>query len=280
MPTFVLCLALGRLLRSARYSKARIVHQDGELQVRKHRFFYAPLLVWMGGPLVRILDTGVRVLPQRDWEERERRVYRSLRGTSIRIDADGMLVLPCLAGETLATLLEDPELEESVRKRAIELAVVALAEFHHLGFTHGDAMAENVLVDLEAGVAHWFDFETIHDSSRPMAWRRADDVRALLVTCLVRTVPEKLAETLQLILDVYADEGVTRASGHELHLGIAAPAHLPPRPGGVVLSVFPGDRPVAERAPRRIAPLLDGGIDVVDRPLKTVGAWQKRCLRR
>ena len=57
------------------------------------------------------------------------------------------------------------------------------------GFTHGDAMAENVMVDLEAGVAHWFDFETIHDSRRPMAWRRADDVRALLVTCLVRTVP-------------------------------------------------------------------------------------------
>ncbi len=207
---FLLCLALGWLLRSGRYSKARIVYQDGELQVRKYRFFYAPLLVWMGGPLVRILDTGVRVLPQRDWEKRERRVYRSLRGTSIRIDADGVLVLPCLAGETLATTLEDPELEESVRKRAIEQAVVALAEFHHLGFTHGDAMAENVLVDLEAGVAHWFDFETIHDSSRTMAWRRADDVRALLVTCLVRTVPEEFAETLRLILDVYPDEGVAR----------------------------------------------------------------------
>ena len=171
--------------------------------------FYAPLLIWLGGPLLRILDTGVRVLPQRDWEERERQVHQRLRGTSIRIDADGTLVLPCLAGKTLATLLEDPALEESVRKTAIERAVIALAEFHHLGFTHGDAMAENVLVDVEAGAAHWFDFETIHDSSRPMAWRRADDVRALLVTCLVRTVPEKLAETLQLILDVYADEGVT-----------------------------------------------------------------------
>ena len=100
-------------------------------------------------------------------------------------------------------------LEESVRKTAIERAVILLAEFHHLGFTHGDAMAENVLIDLETGAAHWFDFETIHDSSRPMAWRRADDVRALAVTCLVRTAPEKRAETLQLILDVYADEGVT-----------------------------------------------------------------------
>jgi hypothetical protein len=163
----------------------------------------------MGGSLVGILGTGVKVLPQRDWEERERRIYRRLRRPSIPIRADGMLVLPRLAGETLATLLVDPELGESVKKKAIERAVVALAELHELGFTHGDAMAENVLVDLEAGVAHWFDFETIHDSSRPIAWRRADDVRALLVTCLVRTAPEKLAETLQLILDVYPDDRVT-----------------------------------------------------------------------
>ena len=43
-----------------------------------------------------------------------------------------------------------------------------------------------------------------------MDWRRADDVRALLVTCLVRTVPERFDETLQLILDVYAHQEVTR----------------------------------------------------------------------
>ena len=206
---FVLCLVLGRLLRSAKYSKVLIASRDGGLQVRKHRLFYAPLLVCLGGPLTRILNTGVSVLRQRDWEEREREVYRRLSGRSIRTDADGTFVLPCLAGKTLATLLKDPELEESLRKRAIELAVVALTEFHQLGFTHGDAMAENVLVDVEAGVAHWFDFETIHDSSWPMAWRRADDVRALLVTCVVRTSPEKRAEILQLILDAYADDGVT-----------------------------------------------------------------------
>jgi tRNA A-37 threonylcarbamoyl transferase component Bud32 len=214
---FLLCLALGRLLRSARYSKARIVYQhsdpstsSGSRLVRKYRLFYAPLLVWLGGALMRILDTGVRFLEQRDWHERERQVYQVLRGTSIQIDADGTLVLPCLAGETLATLLDDPALEEPVRKKAIELSVAALAEFHRRGFTHGDAMAENVMVDLKAGAAHWFDFETVHESSRPMVWRRADDVRALLVTCLVRTRPERRAETLHHILDVYGDEAVTR----------------------------------------------------------------------
>jgi serine/threonine protein kinase len=208
---FALCLALGRLLRSARYSSTRIVHQDGERWMRKHRLFYAPLLVWLGGPLVRILDTGVRVLPQRDWEERERRIYRSLRATSIRVNADGALVLPLLAGHTLATLLEDPALEKSLRKAAIQQAVVGLSEFHRLGFTHGDAMAENVIIDLKAGVAHWFDFETVHDLVRSVAWRRADDLRALLVTSLVRTAPENHAETLELILGVYGEEDVTRA---------------------------------------------------------------------
>ena len=207
---FLLCSALGRLLRAGRYSKTRIVSRDAELEVRKHRVFYAPLLVWSGKQLVRLLDTGVRVLPQRDWEERELQLYRSLTGHSIRIDPDGTLVLPCLAGETLAAVLEDPELDESVRKRAIEFAVVALAEFHARGFTHGDAMAENVMVDLDAGVALWFDFETVHDPGRLTIWRRADDVRALLATCLLRTVPDRRAETLRHIVDIYADEGVIR----------------------------------------------------------------------
>ena len=207
---FGLCLASGRMLRAARYSTVRIVHQDGRRLVRKHRRFYAPLLIWMSGLLVRILDTGVRVLRQRDWEERERRIYQRLRGTSIGVQADGVLILPLLPGQPLARWLEDPTLEESLRKTAIERAVVALAEFHHLGFTHADAMAENVLVDPEAGAACWFDFETIHDSNRSLAWRRADDVRALLATCLIRTTPEKRVETLELILDVYADEDITR----------------------------------------------------------------------
>lgn len=183
---------------------------NGDLQVRKSRAVYAPMLVWLGGAIVRILDTGMRVLPQREWEERERDIYRSLTGSSIRVDADGTLVLPHLFGKTLAQLLEDPNLEESLREKAIELAVVALADFHAKGFTHGDAMAENVLVDLEAGVANWFDFETVHDSNRTLVWRRADDLRALLATCLLRTVVERRPRTLQLILDSYGNEEVTR----------------------------------------------------------------------
>jgi serine/threonine protein kinase len=176
--------------------------------VRKHRLAHAPLLVWLGGALVRVLDTGVRVLPQRAWVERERHLHQRLRGTSVRIEPGGALVLPCLSGATLASVLDDPASAEPVRRRAIALAVAALAALHRLGFTHGDAMAENVMIDLEAGAAHWFDFETVHDATRSPTWRRADDLRALLATALLRTRPERLAATLQLVLDAYADEQV------------------------------------------------------------------------
>ena len=66
---FLLCLGLGRLLRAGKYSTVRIVSERGELSARKHRRFYAPLLISAGGLLVKVLDTGVRILSQRDWEE-------------------------------------------------------------------------------------------------------------------------------------------------------------------------------------------------------------------
>jgi hypothetical protein len=207
---FFFSRALGRMLRAGRYSTTRIVRRDGELEVRKSRRFYAPLLVWMGRAVVRILDTGTLVLPQREWEERERELYLRLYGSAAGVGPGGVLLLPCLAGRTLAALLEDPALSQPLRERAVDLAVDALAALHRQGVTHADAMAENVMVDLEAGMARWFDFETVHEASRPELWRRADDLRALLATCLLRTDPEQRAGTLQHTLDRYADHEVTR----------------------------------------------------------------------
>ena len=177
--------------------------------IRKNRLFYAPLLVWLSGPVLRLLDGGVQVLPQRDWLERERGIYRALHRRTIRLDTGGLL-LARLRGETLAALLSRLERQDSDRASAMRLAAVALARLHHLGFTHADAMADNVMIDLESGSAHWFDFETVHDPSRSIAWRRADDVRALVFSCVARTAPAKRAGTIHLILDTYGDTGVER----------------------------------------------------------------------
>jgi hypothetical protein len=250
---FRLCLTLGRLLRASRYATTRLVHEAGEARVRKRRLAHAPLLVALGDPLVRVLDTGVRVLPQRAWEARERLLHGRLRGAAIRVEGDGTLVLPYLTGRTLAALLEDPALDEPSRARAVQLAVAALAAFHALGFTHGDAMAENVMVDLDAGAAHWFDFETVHDARRPLEWRRADDLRALLFTALVRTAPARRAATLGLVLDAYGDARVVR----ELAASVTA---VPRR----ALPFHLGQAPSSYREFREIARLLraHAGADV------------------
>ena len=178
------------------------------------------MFIAVGGLFLRLLDTGVRILSQGEWEERERLVHRSLRGTSVTID-DGSLILPFLRGQTLAAVLEDRVAGDSLRARAVAVAVHALADFHRRGFTHADAMAENVMVDLECGDAHWFDFETVHDPGRPARWRRADDLRALVATCLLRTRGEQRAQMLDLILTSYPDEGMATLLAQRFSPGFA-----------------------------------------------------------
>lgn len=212
---FRVSLALGQLLRASRYSKVRVVDRDRTRHVQKTRAFYAPLLVWFGNPLMKLLNTGVRVLSQHEWEERESKLYLTLYHESVQIARPSFglstLLLPFLPGVTLASLLDNSELDENIRTKSVALAAIALREFHAKGFTHGDAMAENVLIDVDSGAARWFDFETIHDASRAQVWRRADDVRALVSTVLLRTIREKQAETLRLVLDAYADRTVQRS---------------------------------------------------------------------
>jgi hypothetical protein len=204
---YFLCLHAARLIRSARYASVALA--DGERQVRKRRRFYAPILVQASRPVFRILGTGMRVLAHREWVAREQRIYRVLQ-RGVVLEEKGTLVLPMLPGRSLARLLDDPAVQEGDRRRAIELAVLALAALHREGIFHGDAMADNVLVDLAAGAAHWIDFETLHDSSRPEVWRRADDLRALLATCLLRTPEVDSEAVLAALVDAYPDPSVER----------------------------------------------------------------------
>ena len=242
---FALSLALGRVLRGSRYATVDVVCDVDAAHVRKRRLWYAPLLVALGGPLVRVLDTGVRVLAQAEWEAREGLLYEQLYGKAMQVDDRGHLLLPVLGQRTLAALLEDPRVGETERFRAIELATQALAQFHHRGFTHGDAMAENVLVDVEGGLARWFDFETVHDARRSGAWCRADDVRALLATSLHRTALPRYERVIRLVMDAYSD---VRIAASVLD-AFDSPLHRP-------LSFHLGQAPLSFHQHRAIASLL------------------------
>ena len=248
---FLLCFGLGRVLRGGTYATHRVVRRQGMVTLRKSRRTYAPAAIWLGGYIFRAMDAGVRVLPQKAWEERERLAYRILGRPPVAVEEDGTVILPFLPGETLAALLDQPPLEDSARFRMIELAIAALKEFHAAGLTHGDAMAENVLVDLETGVAHWIDFETVHDGSRSISWGRADDLRALLATCLLRTPSEAVPATLRFILDAYADEDVTRIVARLFSAAVRRP-----------LPFHLGQAPLSLERSREIARLLDDRVSI------------------
>lgn len=213
---FSVALVVAWVLRASRYTTIRRNSPDSH--VRKRRQWYAPLLVWLARPLLALLDAGVQLLPQRAWAARERQLYEDLYNARVAVEPSALL-LPNLTGDTLATLLENPRITAPVRNMAIGEAARALAAFHRRGYTHADAMAQNVMIEVETATARWFDFETVHDPRRTLLWQRADDVRALLATCLQRTTPGEWSGTLTLVLDSYGDEAVVR----ELAAAFASP---------------------------------------------------------
>lgn len=183
----------------------------GPPTIAKRRRWFAPLLIGPGNLYLRLLESGVRVLPAAEWKARERAVHRTLYGIDLETDPHGWLILPRWPGVVLADYAQTHHNSPPARLRGLAAASRALLVLHRIELTrsdgicellsHGDATLRNVLFDPETGEARWFDFDTAHDPSLPPSWRHGDDLRALLysavesfadvpVTLLLRTVGE------------------------------------------------------------------------------------------
>jgi hypothetical protein len=202
-------------------------------------------LVWLGGPLV---DPGYRRAgPSRqEWEERERRVYWSLRGASIRIERTGHW--SCLSSPVRRWRpLEDPELEgrsdEAIDRRSPR------SPRPSRGTDHGDAMART-LIDLAAGVARGLTSRPA--ITRGALWRgNADDVRPCSSRAAIERSPRS-SPRHYIILDVYSDEDVTCVLASTFATSAAASATFHLAQAGLSFSVT-GRSPGCERASGRLA---------------------------
>ena len=203
-------MAIGAAMRNAKYSIVSVEDDGATIKVRKVRAWYAPALIAAHATLMKVLNAGVRVLPNRRWAAHEQYMFARLYNMQVRTGAAGVLVVPRIEGRTLSSLLADEEVADDNRMRALALAVASLAYLHQRGFTHGDAMADNVMVSLAAGIARWFDFENMHDSKRSKTWRQADDLRALVDTVMVRCPVHLRGNALQVIIYGYPDVQVMR----------------------------------------------------------------------
>lgn len=196
---FALARPLARLIAGASLCAVERVGGPAGAVFRKRRRAHAGPL----GLAARLAGARFVQLPTAEWRAWEAAVYRQVYGLDVTREPDGALRLPLLPGEPLAAFLSDTQRDWEARRAALAAAAAALAELHQLSitlpggarpFSHGDATARNVLYDPGDGRARWFDFETGHPRGRPHAWRRADDLRALLFSAAGRVGAERAGD--------------------------------------------------------------------------------------
>jgi hypothetical protein len=199
----------------------------------KRRRWFGSWIIGPGNLYLRWLDSKVCVLPDRRWHRWECSVHRRLYGFECTVDSRGWLVLPFWPGTVLANFGADIRLPHDDRLRALATASHALAGLHridmplhdgiHGQFSHGDATLRNVIYDPASSRAHWFDFDTVHDTSEPAFARHADDLRALLYSALETYGDVPVSVILETVNAAYDDRDAwdhlrLRLAGRLLHL--------------------------------------------------------------
>jgi hypothetical protein len=213
--------------------------------IAKRRRWFSPLLIGPGNLYLRLLESGVRVLPGGEWQSRERALHRVLHGIELETGSRGWLVLPRWPGVVLADYARGRIDPAPARLRGLGAASRALRDLHRVELaradgvrerlSHGDATLRNVLFDPGTGEARWFDFDTAHDPDLAPAWRHGDDLRALVYSAVESFADVPVALLLRTVRDAYADPGpweqlrdrLARRALHRspLHFAQACPPH-------------------------------------------------------
>jgi hypothetical protein len=206
--------------------------------IAKRRRWFGPLLIGPGNLYLRLLGSGVRVLPGAEWRARERALYRALHGIELETGPGGWLLLPRWPGVVLADHARSRLDPAPARLRGLGAASRALWDLHGVELpradggrerlSHGDATLRNVLFDPGTGEARWFDFDTAHDPGLASAWRHGDDLRALLYSAVESFADVPVAVLLRTVRDAYADPGPWEELRDRLALGAlhGSPLHL------------------------------------------------------
>lgn len=191
---FKLTALYGRGLYLLKLGRVRRVQGAGGPIYIKARHRRSALLVGAGNACLKLWRGELLGLPERDWLAWEQQVGALAwpQDVSSRVRVEGRsLLCPALPGEPLGVILRSNRSLQS-RLRAVEIASLELQRLQRFelrfpdggwrSWSHGDAHAGNVVVDVEHHAA-WFDFETVHAAWCPRLWRQADDLRALAYSC-------------------------------------------------------------------------------------------------
>ena len=206
--------------------------------IAKRRRWFGPLLIAPGNLYLRLLGSGVRILPGAEWRARERALHRALHGIELEIGPRRWLILTLWPGVVLADHARSRLDPAPARLQGLGAASRALRDLHRVELpradgvcerlSHGDATLRNVLFDPVTGEARWFDFDTAHDPGLAPAWRHGDDLRALVYSAVESFADVPVALLLRTVQDAYADPGLWEQLRDRLARGALhrSPLHL------------------------------------------------------
>ena len=206
--------------------------------IAKRRRWFGPLLIGPGNLYLRLLGSGVRVLPGAEWRARERTIYLALYGVELEGGPGGRLIFPRWPGVVLADHARSRLDPAPARLRGLGAASRALHDLHRVELpradggceplSHGDATLRNVLFDPGSGEARWFDFDTAHDPRLDPAWRHGDDLRALVYSAVESFADVPVGSLLRTVRDAYPTPGPWEQLRSQLARGVLhrSPLHF------------------------------------------------------
>ena len=134
---------------------------DRPPMIAKRRRWFGPLLISSGNLYLRLLGSGVRVLPGAEWRAREHALHHALHGIELEAGPRGRLILPRWPGVVLADHARSRLAPAPARLRGFGAASRAMRDLHRVELpragggcerlSHGDATLRNVLFDPETG---------------------------------------------------------------------------------------------------------------------------------
>lgn len=242
------CLrVLGMLLSLIRLHRVQFTSRGGVEFVHKRRTLSAQLIIPLGNLFLKITGSPIVVLPLDRWLEWERAVETATRRNLVSMDlvAKGTgLLCRRIPGTSLTRVLADGDRSLEQKVDAISWSLASLRMLHtnvadwghgiHQSISHGDATANNVIVDINTRTACWIDFDTRHQPNVPELDRRTDDLRCLIYSAAVHLPSASFPGLADILIAAQFDEAIVRYFRQRLankwiHLTAAQLAQAPLR---------------------------------------------------
>ena len=204
---------LGMLLSKLRLHRVAFAANDGIDVVHKRRKVWATWVISPGNLFLKLTGSSIVVLPSSRWIAWELAVDAARQRNLVSTAGGNAIGLSCrrIPGQSLAQILAHHHVGHEQKSAALRWSLLALNELHrHVAdwgdgivqsISHGDATANNVIVNLDNGTACWIDFDTRHHPSLTEADRRTDDLRALIYSAAVHWPATRYLDLAEILIE-------------------------------------------------------------------------------